>query len=122
MTKQEAAEIIDRNYDCREKSLIYCLHEKSKFSEKRFWEFYDSAICLAEDAKANGRSADTAMKITRIYQCVLKEFIYHFDKNDLSLLRKFPKNYGDYIERLDYAVDAYFRGSFINDEFFELRK
>ena len=120
MTKREAAEIIDRNYDCLEKSLIYSLHEKSKFSEKRFREFYDSVMCLAEDAKANGSSTETAMKITWVYQHILKEFIYHFDKYDLSVLKKLPTNYNDYTERLDYAMDAYFRGIFVNDELFEL--
>lgn len=122
MTVREAAEITDRNYNCLEKSLIYSLHEKSKFSEKRFWEFYGSVMRLAEDAKENGRSAETAMKITWVYQHILKEFIYHFDRKDLSVLKKFPKNYNDYIERLDYAMDAYFRGTFINDELFGLRK
>lgn len=122
MTEQEAAEIIDRNYNCLEKSLIYALYEKSKFSEKRFWEYYDSVMFFAGDARENGVNAETAMKITWIYQRILKEFIYHFDKKDLSRLRKFPKNYNGYIERLDYAMDAYFRGISIDDELFELRK
>lgn len=122
MTTREAVAIIERNYRCLEKSLIYDLHERSKFSKKRFWEYYDSVICLARAAENGGRDMDTAMKITWIYQRILKEFIYHFDRNDLSALKKFPKDYNGYIERLDGAMDAYFRGVFTDDRLFDLQR
>lgn len=122
MTTQEAVGIIERNYDCLENSLIYDLHERSEFSKKRFWDYYDGVIVLARAAESGGRDIEAAMKITCIYQRILKEFIYHFDKKDLSVLKKFPKKYNGYIERLDGAMDAYFRGVFTDDSLFDLQR
>lgn len=122
MTVNEARTVLEKNADCSEKSLVYSLHEREKFSKKRFWEFYDCVITLAKDALENGRDIETARKITLIYQHILKEIIWHFDKKDLSRLKKFPKGYNGYIERLDGAVDAYFRGVFIDEALYDLQR
>lgn len=122
MTVSEAMAVLEKNVSCGKKSLIYALHERGKFSEKRFWELYDSVITLAKVAVITGRDIETARKITRIYQWILKECVWHFDKKDASKLKKFPKNYGEYIERLDDAVDAYFRGAFVDEALYELQK
>lgn len=122
MTVSEAMAVLEKNVNGAEKSFIYSLHERGKFSEKRFWEFYDSVITLAKVAVIAGRDIETARKITQTYQRVLKEMIWHFDKKDLSKLKKFPKNYNGYIERLDDAVDAYFRGVFIDEAFYDLQR
>lgn len=122
MTVSEAMAVLEKNTDCSENSLIYSLHERERFSKKRFWELYDSVITLAKVAVITGRDFETARKITVIYQHVLKEMIWHFDKKDMSRLKKFPKNYNDYIERLDGAVDAYFRGVFADETLYELQR
>lgn len=122
MTTETAVRILNRNFRGEEGSLVFGLYEDEKFSKKRFWAFYDCVITLARDAQNGGRNLETARKITWVYQRVLKEMIYHFDKNDLSDLRKFPKNYTDYIERLDDAVDAYFRGVFVDETLYELQR
>ncbi len=122
MNVREAREILYRNSTGSEKSLVYGMYELGKFSKKRFWEFYDCVITLAKDALENGRDIETAQRITGVYQRILKEMIWHFDKKDLSKLKKFPKNYNEYIERLDSAVDAYFRGIFLDDLLFELQR
>lgn len=122
MTVSEAMAVLEKNTDCSENSLIYSLHEQDKFSKKRFWEFYDSVITLAKVAVITGKDFETARKITVIYQHVLKEMIWHFDKKDVSRLKKLPKNYNDYIERLDGAVDAYFRGVFVDETLYELQR
>ena len=101
MLFKDATEIIDRNYMCRENSLVYDLHEKSRFSSCHFWEYYDSVMVLAKE---------TAMKITFIYQYILKTMLFHFDDGDLFHIKNFPADYAEYLERLDGAVDAYFRG------------
>ena len=118
----EAKAVLEKNAQCSEKSLIYSLHERGKFSEKRFWEFYDCVITLAKVAVMTGRDIETARKITFVYQWVLKEMIWHFDKKDISKLKKFPKNYNGYIERLDGAADAYFRGVFVEEDLYGLQK
>ena len=122
MTVDEAKAVLKKNTDCAEKSLTYALYERERFSKKRFWEFYDCVITLAKDALANGKDIGTAEKITWVYQRVLKEIIWHFDKKDCSYLGKFPKNYNEYIERLDGAVDAYFRGVFVDEESYGLQR
>ncbi len=122
MNVREARVILYKNASCSKKSLIYSLHERERFSKKRFWEFYDCVITLARNALENGRDIETAQKITEVYQRILKEMIWHFDKKDLSVLKKFPKKYNDYIERLDGAVDAYFRGVFVNESLYELQR
>ena len=122
MTADEAKAVLKKNADCSKKSLVYAMHECGRFSKKRFWEFYDCVITLAKDALTNGRDIETAGKITRVYQWILKEMIWHFDKKDVSKLRKFPKNYTEYIERLDGAMDAYFRGVFADEELYGLQR
>lgn len=122
MTVSEAMAVLEKNAECSEKSLLYAMHERERFSKKRFWEFYDSVITLAKVAVITGIDIKTARKITLVYQQVLKEMIWHFDKKDLSRLKKLPKNYNDYIERLDGAVDAYFRGVFVDEELYELQR
>lgn len=122
MTVDKAKAVLKKNTDGAEKSLTCALYEYEKFSKKRFWEFYDCVITLAKDALTNGRDIETAGKITRVYQRVLQEIIWHFDKKDCSYLRKFPKNYNEYIERLDGAMDAYFRGVFVDEEFYSLQR
>lgn len=123
MNVREAREVLHRNVTGSEKSLVYSMYEIAKFSKKRFWEFHDCVITLARDALENGRDIETAERITAVYQRILKEMIWHFDKKDISKLKKFPKNYYEYIERLDCAVnEAYFRGIFIDESLFELKR
>lgn len=122
MTIETAIKILNGNFRGEEGSLVFGLYEDERFSKKRFWELYDCVITLAENAKTSGSDLETAYKITWVYQRVLKEMIYHFDKNDLSRLKKFPKNYNDYIERLDDAVDAYFHGVFIDEKMYNLKR
>ncbi|MDE6726335.1 MAG: hypothetical protein K2J80_00175 [Oscillospiraceae bacterium] len=122
MTVSEARAVLEKNVCCAEKSLLYCLHERGQFSKKRFWEFYDCVITIAKDALENGRDIETVRRLTLVYRWVLKEMVWHFDKKDLSKLKKFPKNYNDYIERLDDAIDAYFHGVFVDEELYELQR
>ena len=122
MTVSKAKDVLKKNADCAEKSLVYAMYERGRFSQKRFWEFYDCVTALAKDAVTNGRDIETARNITWVYQWVLKEMIWHFDKKDASRLKKFPKNYTEYIERLDGAMDAYFRGVFADEEGYALQR
>ena len=124
MTVNKARLVLHKNANCSENSLVYSLYKRGRFSRKRFWEFYDCVITLAKDALKNGRDINTAEKITKVYQWVLKEIIYHFDKkNGFTALKKFPnKKYHVYLERLDYAVNAYFNGKFFDEKIFFLQR
>ncbi len=81
-----------------------------------------SVITLAKDALSGERNIETAMMITFIYQHIVKEFIYHFDAQDSGQLKYFSSNYMKYIERLDGALDAYFRGVFIDESYDSLER
>lgn len=123
MTIIEANVVLEKNFHCLDKSFLYDLYERNRFSRKRFWELYDCMIILAQDALDNGRDMETVRKITCIYQRILQQIIWHLDKRDLSELKNFPqKKYSRYIERLDDAIDAYFRGVFVEEELYELKR
>ncbi len=40
----------------------------------------------------------------------------------MATAKKLPENYNDYIERLDGAVDAYFRDVFIDEMLYEMQR
>ncbi len=121
MNLEEAKIIIADNYLGKEDSLLYLLYEDSYFSTEKYWAFYDSIACLAS---GHLKSEELSMQIASSYQRILKEILYHFDPNDISVLNNFPDNYNDYIERLDFAVLAYFESNpdLLDDEKFELQR
>lgn len=122
MEGKTAADILARNCEAKPESLLYELHEKNRFSARQFWALYDALLALAEDARTTGRQIETAGRIAFICQQVLKEFLYHLDQQDGSQLAGFPQDYGGYIERLEYAQDAWFRGVSIDENLFGLKR
>lgn len=108
MTLEQAKKILEDNYLMQENTLCYLLHEECKFSINTFWEFYDAISCVT---KACAKSEEVTKHITVGYQTFLKEIIYHFAPNDVAVMDDFPKNYNNYIERLDFAVRAYLENS-----------
>ena len=102
-------------------SFVYKLNSESVFSKESFWLFYDSIAYLVE----NGVKTDEITKCLCIgYQRVLQEFIYHFSPVDVAQIEGFPENYNDYIEKLDFAILAYFDGNqtLIENERFDLQQ
>lgn len=122
MELKTAADILARNREAKPESLLYDLHEKSRFSVRQFWLLYDAVITLAQDACTGGRQLETAGKIAFVCQQVLKEFLYHLDQQDSSRLEGFPHDYGGCIERLEGAQDAYFRGVWIDENLYSLKR
>ena len=120
MRIEDAKRIVADNYHCNVNSFIYYLHENCFFSTEKFWEFYESIAAFIGERK----DPETTRQITQTYQRLLKEIIFHFDPMDASTLDHFPKNYIDYIERLDYALLAYYSDNLdlIDNERFELQK
>jgi thiamine pyrophosphate-dependent acetolactate synthase large subunit-like protein len=119
---ENSFKVLENNYYGFEKSFIDELYNNTKFDYILFWEYYDCLIDIARDAVDNDRNLDVTMKITKSYQRILQEIIWHFDKNDCSVLDDFPDNYTDYIERLDAAVNSYFTGIFMKEDFFNLQR
>lgn len=122
MTTGEALDILDKNREGAEPSFIYSLYEECVFSETGFWDFYDCVMTLAKDNSDNVKNFEIAGKIAFVYQWILKEIIWHFDPNDAARHERFPEDYTQYIERLDGAMDAYFRGVFTDEKLYELQR
>ena len=122
MNSTEAKQILKDNFECKENSLIYLLHEKNMFSTEQFWKYYDSISVLAETDEE--KSMNTAMQITNSYQDILKYFIFHLDSHDGYKIANFPQNYSDYMDRIEYAIWAYFKGNvkWIDEAMFELQR
>ena len=120
MNTEEAQKVIFDNDNCNENSFIYYLHEECYFSIEKFWEFYDSIVTLIGKKK----NPEITKRITQIYQRILKEMIYHFDPMDIAVMDNFPENYTDYIERIDFALLAYYTDNIdlVDDGKFSLQK
>lgn len=121
MTVETALKIIYDNNSCNENSFVYLLHEDCIFSIEKFWEYYDSIAVLAE---TDAKDPELTMQINLSYQRILKEFIAHFDPNDVAVMENFPDNYTEYIERIDRAILAYYSGNIrlLEDKRFNLQK
>ena len=119
---EDAKRIIHSNYKAENNSFMFFLHEKELFSVEAFWEFYESitVLVLCDEEK----SIEIAEQIVQSYQRLLKYIIFHFDPDDNFVLEKFPRNYVDYLERIEYAIMAYHSGNvkLIDDDIFELQK
>ncbi len=122
MNAEIAKRIIFDNYKAENNSFLFFLHEKDFFSEEAFWEFYESiaALVLCSEEK----SIEITEQITHNYQRLLKYIIFHFDTNDNYVLENFPRNYMDYLERMEYVLKAYFSGNekLLDNEIFQLQK
>lgn len=122
MDKNKAKQIILNNHNADKNSFMYFLHEKKCFFYKLFWEYYDSIVALVMADK--DKTPELTKQITDNYQRILKYFVFHFDPNDSYVLKDFPPNYVEYMERLEYALMAYYSGNIklISDEIFELQR
>ena len=107
MSLEKSIEILDLNYKILEGSFIYYLHEKSIFDEKAFEDIYNSIRILANSTLGQERERDITMKIFICHGRILKEFMYHLDANDQSVLENFPDDYNEYIEKLEREIHKF---------------
>lgn len=122
MDTNQAIKIIHDNYKCEGNSFIYNLHEKSAFDKEGFWAFYDSVVALVECAEV--KTPELTREIAETYQRILKYFMFHFDPADAFVIEGFPKVYIGYIERIEYALMAYYSGNMrlVIEDDFELKR
>ena len=101
----DAKQILQDNFEEKNGSFMYFLHEKSLFDKDAFRKLYDAIRKVADDDVNISRNAQ---KIMFIYGKILKCFLYHFDKNDKYKITNLPENYNKMIEYLDKSVEYYF--------------
>jgi hypothetical protein len=121
MDKTTAKQIITDNHNAANGSFIYLLHEKSRFSPERFWDYYDSVAALVT---TDDKTPELTKLITDNYQRILKYLVFHLDPDDDYVIKDFPKNYMPYIERLEYVLMAYHTidTRLISEDIFELKR
>ena len=101
----DAQQILQDNFEEKNESFLYFLHEKSLFKKEAFRQLHDAIRALADQ---NVEISRNAQKIAFIYGLTLKCFLYHFDKNDKYKITDLPENYNKMIELLEKSVEYYF--------------
>ncbi len=96
--------ILNDNFEAKDNSFLYYLHEKNYFHEKAFSELCGSITGLYSHSQNKVISG----QICFIYGQVLKHIIYHFDPNDLSRISNLPCDYNERLTILENAVTEYF--------------
>lgn len=93
------------NYEARDNSFLYYLHEENLYHEVAFSELCDciSSLCLTHPY-----DKVVSSQIIFIYGQALRHFIYHFDPNDLSRISNFPCDYSEKLEFLECIIMKYF--------------
>lgn len=101
----DAQQVLQDNFEEKNESFLYLLHEKSLFNKEAFRQLHDAIRALADQ---NVEISRNAQKIAFIYGLTLKCFLYHFDKNDKYKITDMPENYNKMIELLEKSVEYYF--------------
>lgn len=128
MTIKQAKAVLEKNYHGLKGSIMWGISEDETFSETAYWEFYDCLITLVKDSIETGnKDFETAYKMSHVYQWLLTEFIFNFNPNDPLNIKDFPDDpdwyeYTYYLERIDDAVAAYYRGVLPDESFYKLKR
>ena len=122
MNIDQAKQIILENSKAEGNSLVFYLHERGVLDTEGFWDFYDSIVTLVECTEE--KTPEMTRLITETYQRMLKYFMFHFDPGDEYKIENFPKDYIGYLERIEYALMAYYSGNMrlVDEDIFELKR
>lgn len=101
----DAKTVLENNYEHKNNSFLYYLHEKSMFDKDAFRQLYEAIRTAAEDEVEISR---TAQQIAFIYGQFLKFMLYHFNSEDPYRVTNLPENYNKLIEYLENSVEYYF--------------
>ncbi|MGL5674913.1 MAG: hypothetical protein ACRDDX_00700 [Cellulosilyticaceae bacterium] len=103
-------DVLQRNYRGEEGSFVYYLHEEAQFNKESFWEYYDCICELGKKCHGEKFKQQIVTEVNYTYAFILKSILYHFAPNDVYRIKYFPRiNYNYYIERLDLAIEAFFK-------------
>lgn len=128
MNLKQAKAVLEKNHNGLKGSIMWDICENETFSEAAFWEFYDCLITLVKDSIETGnRDFETAYKMSHVYQWLLTELIFNFNPNDPLNIKNFPDKpdwyeYTYYLERIDDAVAAYYRGDLPDESLYKLKR
>ncbi|MFC4805182.1 hypothetical protein [Filifactor villosus] len=94
-------DLIENNYYSENKSFMYYLHEENRFN-------IEALNDLCEYIRAQKTvDKETCKKLFFIQIQILKHIIYHFDSNDMSVIKDLPSEYSHYLDDLQKSVEVY---------------
>lgn len=101
----DALNVLHTNYEAKNNSFLYYLHEENYFHEKAFSELCG---CVSSLWHTHPHDKAVSAQITFLYGQVLRHIIYHFDPNDSSQIYNLPSNYNQKLEAMECIIIKYF--------------
>lgn len=99
--------ILNSNFEAKDNSFLYYLHEESYFHETALAELYG---CISSLCYTHPHDKLVSAQICFVYGQVLRHIIYHFDSGDLCRISNLPCCYNKKFEMLEQIVAKYFLG------------
>lgn len=101
----EYLKVLQDNFEAKDNSFLYYLHEENFFHEKAFAEL---CSCISSLCHVHLHDEEVSAQICFIYGQVLRHIIYHFDPSDLSQISNLPSNYQEKLDVLERIVTSCF--------------
>lgn len=74
-----AVEILKNNYEGKEGSFIYHLHEKDMFNQDAFWDYFNCIVDITQEtANRNDLDRNLALMLSKTYAFIMSSFLWHF--------------------------------------------
>lgn len=111
--------VLQDNNNSVNDSFVYFLDQENSFSERAFWQLYNSIIGLTEKPHSSEVDREFARILCRVQAHILHAIIQHFlpDASAASNIHNLPLEAIEaYMERLEYAIDSYFTGLTVNEK------
>lgn len=107
MQIREAEKILNDNFNIREDTFMFFLHERNTFAELQFKQLYECMQVLAALPEEE-KTIEQGRMVTFIHTKFLEELLWNY--NGVEYLRSVPDNINEFVEALGFCVDGYFAG------------
>ncbi|MEK4509683.1 Imm41 family immunity protein [Paenibacillus sp. FSL K6-2524] len=116
-----AVEILKNNYEGKEGSFIYHLHEKDMFNQDAFWDYFNCIVDITQEtANRNDLDRNLALMLSKTYAFIMSSFLWHFHPKDSYKAKGIPdSNLHLYIERIEFVYLGYFSGKVFKEELYD---
>ncbi len=94
-------DLITENYYAENKSFMYYLHEENIFNI----EALNDLCNYIRSQKTIDK--EVCKKLFFIQAQILKHIIYHFDSDDMSIIKNLPDEYHNYLDHLQKSMEKY---------------
>ena len=120
-TKDEQdIQILFDNYECKEGTFIYYLHEDALFNVQAFWDYYNSITSVIKRGIGNKLDENITVAVVFTYKHIVESFLWHSTPNDGYVIKGYPSDKMSlYMERLHFLIDGYFKGYVLDEDSFD---